>query len=205
LNNIEKQLLTNLLRDDAGVADNDPTSSTQLSWRQVRYVFIDWTIYLHGLIAIGNLAVILCLTTFLPTLMEDMHHFKTEAHLITATPYVVACVCCLLTSYSSSRLNEHSYHLAFCLLISLLGFILMLTLFDRGKVVIYISTTVACCGAFSAFPLQLSWLTNNVGGHTKRPMAISFVLGMGQIGGIFMHLVRLLFLIAYRIIYEVDL
>ncbi|CAF1589990.1 unnamed protein product [Didymodactylos carnosus] len=189
LNNIEKQLLTNLLRNDSGVADSELISSTRLSWRQVRYVFIDWRIYLYGLIFVGNTTVIVCLTAFLPTLVESMGCSKTEAHIMTAPPHIVACVCCLLAGYLSSRQNEHSYNLAFCLLVALFGFILMLTLFNQGKVAVYASSIVACCGVLAAFPLLLSWLTNNVGGHTKRAMAISFVWGIGQIGGIAIPLI----------------
>jgi cyanate permease len=189
---MDKQLLTNLLRNDAGVADSDPTSSTRVSWRQVRCVFIDWRIYLYALIAVGDNAVIRCLVTFLPSLVEAMGYSRTTAHLMTAPPYAVACICSLLVGYSSSRRNEHGYHLAFCLTVGLLGFILLLTLFDQGKVTIYITTTIGFCGSISALSLILSWLTNNVGGHTKRAMAISFVIGIAQIGGIVTPLVRLL-------------
>ncbi|CAF3664230.1 unnamed protein product [Rotaria sp. Silwood1] len=179
LNNIEKQLLTNLLRDDAGVADSESIPGTRLSWRQVRYVFIDWQIYLYSIIAGGNFAATKYLIAFLPTLIKAAGYTKTEAHLMTALPYAVACVCALLVGYSSSHRNEHGYHLVFCLLVALLGFILMFTLSNQGKVAICISSTVSCCGAFSALSLPLSWLTNNVGGHTKRSMAISFVMGRG--------------------------
>lgn len=199
LSNIEKQLLTNLLRNDASVTDRNLTSCGQLSWRQVRYVFVDWRMYLYGLIAIGNLGAILALTTFFPTLIESMIYSKTEAHLMTTPAYAVACICCLLTSYSSSRRNEHGYHIAFCLSVGLFGFILMLTLFDLGKVAIYVSTTITLCGILSAFPLLLSWVTNNVGGQTKRAMAIHFVVGMAQIGGVVIPLVRLLCVITDRI------
>ncbi|CAF1113759.1 unnamed protein product [Rotaria sp. Silwood1] len=96
LNNIEKQLLTNLLRDDAGVADSESIPGTRLSWRQVRYVFIDWQIYLYSIIAGGNFAAIKYLITFLPTLTKAVGYTKTEAHLMTALPYAVACVCALL-------------------------------------------------------------------------------------------------------------
>jgi cyanate permease len=192
LNGVEKQLLTNHLRNDAGVADSNPTFGTRFSWRQIRYVFIDWRIYLYGLTAVSNNTVIRCLATFLPSLVQMSGYSKTSAHTMTAPSYFVACVCCLLVSYSSSRRNEHGYHLIVCLTVSLFGFILMLTLYDQGKVGMYVSTTVSLCGTFSALSLILSWLTNNVGGYTKRAMAISFVIGISQIGGIIMPLVRVL-------------
>ncbi|CAF3618302.1 unnamed protein product [Rotaria sp. Silwood1] len=115
LNNMEKQLLTNLLRNDAGVADGEPTSNTRLVWLQVRYVFIDWRIYLYGMIAVGNFTAIFYLTTILPTLVESMGYPKTVEHLMTAPPYALAFVhilterCWDLCSPNiSSRLDDRS-------------------------------------------------------------------------------------------------
>jgi cyanate permease len=176
------------------VANSESTSSTRFSWRQVRYVFIDWRIYLYVVIVVGDLVVIKYLTTYFPSLVEDMGHSKTESHVMTAPPYLIACLCCLLVAYSASRRNEHILHLAFCLSVALLGFILMLTLADRRKPALYISTCVASAGIFSTVPLILSWLINNVGGRTKRAMAIGFVLRVGQIGGADVPQVRLLVL-----------
>ena len=157
-------------------------------------MFIDWRIYLYVVIVFGDLAVIKYLTTYFPSLVEDMGLSKAEVHLMTAPPYLIAYVCCLLAAYSSSRRNEHSLHLVLCLSVALLGFILMLTLADRGKAAIYVSTCVASSGTFSAVPLILSWLTNNVGGHTKRAMAVGFALCVGQIGGAVLPQVRLFLL-----------
>ncbi len=186
--------MTNLLRNDAGAADNEFVYSTRISWRQVYYVFIDWRIYLYVLISVGDNEVIIRLRTILPSLVEAMGYSNTTAHLMTALSYAAACVSCLLIGFSSSRRNEHGYHIVFCLTVGLFGFILMLTLFDQGKVAMYISTTIGFCGTFSALSLILSWLTNNIGGYTKRAMAISFVIGTSQIGGIMMPLVRVLLL-----------
>lgn len=199
LNNIEKQLLTNLLRHDASIADHDLTLNSPVSWRQVRFVFIDWQIYLYGLINFGNAIVLLSLTTLLPALIKTTSNSQTTAHLVTIPFYTVGCICCLLVNYSSSRRNEHGYHVIFCLLVSLSGCILMLTLFEKGNVAIYISTGLTLCGVFPTFPLLLSWLTNNIGGHTKRTMAISFVIGIGEMSGIFIPEVRFLRVIIYRI------
>ena len=95
-----------------------------------------------------------------------------------------------MISYSAARRNEHDYHIVFCLAANLFGCVLMLTLFDKGKVAIYFSAAVPFCGLFCVFPLLLSWLTNNVGGHTKRIVAISLVIGIGEFSGIFTSLIR---------------
>ena len=192
LNIVEKNLLTNILRNDRSILNR---VDSRLSWRQVLYVFIDWRIYLYTLIGIGISGVIKYLTTYLPLLVEDMIGEVAEVHLMTAPPYVFAFVCCLLVGCSSSRNEEHGFHLMFCLSVALLGFVLLLTLVDGGKVSLYVSSCVTCCGVFSALPVLLSWLTNNVDGQTKRAVAIGFVLIIGQLGGIILPLVKLLLLL----------
>ncbi len=184
--------MTNLLRDDEGINNSQ---NARLSWQQVLYAFIDRRIYLYALISIGDLGIMKYLTTYLPLLVKDMGRSEADIHLMTVPPYVFAFVLCLLVNYSSYRRNEHGFHLMICLSVALLGFILILTLIDQGKVALYVSTCIACCGLFSAYPLILSWLTNNVCGHTKKPIAIGFTIGISQIGGIISPLVRLLLLL----------
>ncbi len=190
MNNSDKAHLANLLLQDEVIPNHD---NARLSWRQVLDVFIDLRIYLYSLIGIGNLGLIKYLSAYLPLLVDqDLGYLGAKAHLMTAPPYVFAFVCCLLASYSSSRRNEHGFHLLFCLFVAVLGFILMVILIDQGKAALYGSTCLACCGVFSAFPLLLSWLTNNVGGHTKKSIAIGFFMGIGQIGGVVLPVVRLI-------------
>ncbi|CAF4713815.1 unnamed protein product, partial [Rotaria magnacalcarata] len=87
-------------------------------------------------------------------------------------------------SYSSSLHNEHGLHTATCLFISLIGFIILIFVGDQSKTAIYISSCIACCGMYTTFPIALSWLTKNVGGHTKRAMAICCVHAVDHLGGV---------------------
>jgi hypothetical protein len=183
LNNCQKELLTYILREDAGMANGESESDTRLSWRQVRYMLIDWRIYLYMVIGVGNLGAMKCLTLFLPSLVSGISNSIALTHLLTAPPYVLACICCFLGGFSSSRRNEHGFHIVFFLFIALVGFILMLSLADRGTAAVYISSCIACCGVYGAFPLLLAWLTKNVGGQTKRAMAVCCFMAIGQLGG----------------------
>ncbi|CAF2825220.1 unnamed protein product [Rotaria sp. Silwood2] len=189
--------LTNRLRSDAGKVNDDFTQNTELRWRQVYYVFIDYRIYFYALIYTCISAVNKYLTSFLPLLLVDgMGSYQPKVHLMIVPLYVIACIFCLLIAYSSSRWNNHGYHLVLCLVVALLGIILMIALIDGGTVAIYTSICIACTGVLSAFSLVVSWLTNNIDGQTKRPMAVGFIMGIGQIGGIILPLVR--FLLIYH-------
>ncbi len=191
MNICEKQLLTNILLRDEVIPDSD---DSRLSWRQAFYVFIDWRVYLYSLISIGNLALVKYTTTFLPILVKDIGILQPKVYLMTAPPYVIAFVWCLVACYSSSKRNEHAFHLMFCLFIALLGFILMATMVDRSKAALYVGSCIGCSGTFSAFPLLVSWLTKNIGGNTKKSIAIGFFMAIGQLGGVIMPLVKLLLL-----------
>ncbi|CAF4419876.1 unnamed protein product [Rotaria socialis] len=184
LNNCEKELLTNILREDAGKANGEPNSDSWISWRQVKYALTDRRIYLHMLIGIGNVTPILCFTLALPSLLHGINASAPLTHLMVAPMYVIACASCLVGSYSSSLHNEHGLHTATCLFISLIGFIILIFVGDQSKIAIYISSCIACCGMYTAFPIALSWLTKNVGGHTKRAMAICCVHAVDHLGGV---------------------
>ena len=197
-------MLTNLLIKDEGPANSESTSSTRLSWQQVRHAFIDWRVYLYVVIGVGNLAVFKCLVMYLPQLVNRMSVCK-EVHLFAIPIYFVICICCLTIGYSASCRNEHSFRLVFCLLIALLGFILKVTLFSEDDIAMYVNTCIACSGTFSAVPLFLSWLAHNVGGHTKRAVAIGLTNTICQIGGVLSSQVGSLLLKNCRIVYKNNL
>ncbi|CAF1100666.1 unnamed protein product [Adineta steineri] len=185
LNIAEKHLLTNILRNDTIITNNP---DAHVSWKQILHVFTDRHIYLYALISMGNLGIIKYLSTSLPSIVQDMGTSSENVHLMTAPPYAFAFFACLLVNYSASRNNEHGFHLIFGLSFALLGFILTITLNSQSHTALYISSCITCCGVFSAFPVLLSWATKNVDGHTKKPVTLSFIIGIGQLGGIILPL-----------------
>ena len=197
-------MLTNLLIKDAGPANSESTSSTRFSWQQVRHAFIDRRVYLYVVIGVGNWAVFKCVVMYFPEFLKRMCICK-EVHLFAIPIYFVTCICCLITGYSASCRNEHSFCLVFAQLIALLGFILKVTLSNEGNIAMYVSASIAYCGTFSAIPLFLSWLAHNVGGHTKRAGAIGLTNTICQIGGVLGPQVGLLLLKTCRIVYKNNL
>ena len=190
LNNCEKELLTNMLREDAGPVRSELTAGIRFSWLQVGRAFTDWRIYSYVAIGLCDLAVTKILNVHLPLLVQNMGQTERFSHFITAPVYAIACIFCLLVSYSSSHLQEISFHLVFCQLVAVLGFILLIVLFDHGATVLFVSICVVCCGAFAVCPLILSLATKNVGGHTKRTIAVGLVISMSQALGMIAPQVR---------------
>ncbi|CAF1193017.1 unnamed protein product [Rotaria sordida] len=60
----------------------------------------------------------------------------------------------------------------------------MIILTNQNQAATYISICIAHCGTLAALPILVAWVTNNVGGHTKRAVAVSFATAVVQIGGV---------------------
>lgn len=163
------------------IADGEPEQNNLISWRQIRYAFTDWRIYLYASIFTGNLGLMRCCTVYLPSFVLIMSSKCDHAHLWTVPAYVVAVIFSLLIGFSSSRYYEIGYHASFALFISGLGFLLMGTVGESSTFLMYISMIAAVSGTFAAFPIVLSWVTINVGGRTKRTVAIRLVSAFGNI------------------------
>jgi hypothetical protein len=70
-----------------------------------------------------------------------------------------------------------------------------LTHYSQAK---YVGICLGLIGTMSAFPLLLSWLTNNIINHNKRLISICLVMGIRQIGRIILPFVRFLLVRTYK-------
>ncbi|CAF1336783.1 unnamed protein product, partial [Didymodactylos carnosus] len=175
----ERQLLIERLRVDAGAANE-----IHFSWKQVQDVFTDYHVYLYVIMFIGHVCPVYCISLFLPTIINGMGYTKMAAQGLSACPYLIACVFVILFALSSANTMERGLHTSFTAMISIIGFTLLLVLTKYGPQALYIATFIACIGVFTNLPPLLSWITNNIGGHTKRNVAIAFIVSVGNLGGV---------------------
>lgn len=96
----------------------------------------------------------------------------------------IACTLTMLCAYTSDKYVERGYHAVVCCLIGMIGYIMLATLQDHSNAVLYGASIVAACGIFPVLSLTVAWNSNNQGGHFKRAVAIAFVAGMANCGGI---------------------
>ena len=102
----------------------------------------------------------------------------------TCNLYHIACFTTVGFAFSADRRQERGLHLVVAASIGMIGYILLITLKEQAPAARFVAATLACCGVFPLIPLSSVWNSNNVGGHTKRGVAIAFVTGVGNAGGI---------------------
>ena len=113
-----------------------------------------------------------------------MELLNKSPQLMSAPPHIISCIVMLLISFTAGRCKERGYHISLGALIGIIGYTLLLYLNKYGSTVLYGAACTACIGSYSTIPLIMSWITNNIGGYTKRIVAIGLIIGFGNISGI---------------------
>jgi cyanate permease len=155
-------------------------AASEFSSGQIRSTFLDWKVWLYMVINFGSLTPVFCLSSFLPSIIEQMGYENAQAQLLSVPPYVMSCVTTILIAWNAGPLNERSNHLLLCLVLAMSGF-LHLILAERH---LYFGACLASIGVFSAYALVPSWVTNNISGQKKRAVAVGLVTAAGSLGGI---------------------
>ena len=152
----------------------------EYSSNQIRLAFVDWKVWVYMMINFGGLTPVFGLSSFLPSIIQDMGYTNSTAQLLTVPPYVTAGLITIPSSWNADRVHERSNHLMIFLLIGIGGFLYLIF----AKTFLYVGAFIASIGVFSSYALIPSWVTNNIGGQTKRAVAIALVTASGSIGGI---------------------
>lgn len=195
LTNTEKEILTNRLYRDPSLSYN---GNAGFSWQQFRRAFADWRIYVYMLIYVCNSIAAHSFVIFLPMLInEGMDYSDAQAQLMSAPPYLLACIVTLLVSFSAGHFKERGYHIIGTTMIGIVGYLLLATLTSYGSKVLYIATCITCVGTCAPIPLIISWFTNNIYGYTKRAVAIGLIIGFGNISGLVVGQVNIAAYIEY--------
>ncbi|KAI9323601.1 major facilitator superfamily domain-containing protein [Dichotomocladium elegans] len=151
---------------------------------QLLAAFTDIRVYFYGLIILLACTCSYSLSLFLPSIILGIGYTDTIAQVMSAPPYVFACVFTVAMAYFSDRHKQRAIYLMCASLVGSLGFALLIALRNKGSTAMYIAATIATCGCFACIPLCTVWNANNHGEHTKRAVAIAMVAGMANVGGI---------------------
>ncbi|KAI9495156.1 major facilitator superfamily domain-containing protein [Zychaea mexicana] len=177
----ERKVLLDMLRADAGPApENDP----EFSWKQFFSVFKDWVVYMYCITVIGVIVCIYSIGMFLPSIVRGMGFTSLNAQAMTVPPYILASITILINGHSAARCGERGLHVVASVLLSVVGYIMLIALQGDSLAGRYVATMLITTGAFSCYGSMGSWFTSNFAGRTKRSIAIATINCAGNLGGV---------------------
>lgn len=177
-------MLINYLRDLADIDPEERIEERNIPCHQVFQILKDRMIWLFTLVVVANLLVIKYSAIAFPHFIQAIGYGDGEEQLLIIPPFVLACISVIVGAIVVTKTKEHGYCVAFFLIVSCIGFILMAALANSSEVALYISAYVACSGVYPAFALLMAWLASSVRGHFNKALAASLPIGLGQLGGI---------------------
>lgn len=123
--------------------------------------------------------------SFLPQIVQLMGFPMLKTNLYTVAPNLVGAVVLICIARSSDRFRERSGHLIFALLITFVGWIILLALNPAENIpVAYFACFLLCAGAMTPTVLFHSWHASNMHTENGRIYVLSFLTGAANSGGI---------------------
>jgi MFS family permease len=168
-------------------------------WKFVKAAFLDWQIWTNilvywgkfgtpalllgiGLIVIGIVCPLYGISLFLPSIIRALGYSSSTAQLLTVPIYITASVLAVVVAYYSDKVGKRYPFILVCLCIMAVGFIMCIA---GGSVpgLVYAGVFIATCALYPAFPGNITWLSNNLAGSTKRATGQAIQIAVGNLAG----------------------
>ncbi|KAL1630433.1 hypothetical protein SLS56_004961 [Neofusicoccum ribis] len=181
----ERAFVVHRLRFQANIVDDNGRLIPQnddFSWRYVRAAFLDWQVWVNIFVYWGIACPLYGISLFLPTIVQDgMHVSASAAQLLTVPIYVTAAIFSVLFAFLSDRHGQRSSFILFFFLVMAVGFVLCIS--SSTPAVVYAGVYIAACAIYPAFPANVTWLSNNLAGTSKRAAGMAVQIGVGALSG----------------------
>lgn len=120
------------------------------------------------------------LPVFLPSILTGMGFTSIHAQGLTAPPYFVSFVMCIVTTWIADRTRQRGLVIIVLSIIASVGYVILAT--SHGVGIRYFAIFLAAIGVFPAISNILPWVLNNQGTDTKRGTGMALLQMIGQCG-----------------------
>jgi len=162
--------------DGRQVAQDD-----EFKWKYVKSAFLDWQIWVNIFVYWGIVCPLYGISLFLPTIIKGMGYTSSRAQLLTVPIYITASIFAVVAAHFSDRMGKRSPFIFTFLCIMAVGFIMCIS--SSKPAVIYAGVFIAACALYPAFPGNITWLSNNLAGSTKRATGQAIQISVGNLAG----------------------
>jgi len=150
-------------------------------WKFVKSAFLDWQIWTNVWVYWGIVCPLYGISLFLPTIIRGLGYTSSTAQLLTVPIYITASILAIAVAWWSDRVGKRYPFILACMCIMAVGFIMCVSSATPG--VVYAGVFIAACALYPAFPGNITWLSNNLAGSTKRATGQAIQIAVGNLAG----------------------
>lgn len=170
------------LKQDAGksVAGVD---NERVQWKHIKAGVFNWRVWYMVILSLGCTVPIYSFSYFLPTIITTLGWTASTAQLMSAPPYIWACICTIVVSYYSDKFKNRCFFIIGPMLFfAVIGFAMALG--QTNTSVTYGGVFLACAGQYAPWPAIVSWNANNFPNSHHRGIAMGIQIGFASAGGV---------------------
>jgi MFS family permease len=153
-----------------------------INFKEVGLALIDIKNWLTALMYFSCNVSFSSLPVFLPTILTGMGFTSIHAQGLTAPPYFISFLTCIITTWIADRTRQRGLVIITLSIIGGVGYVILATCHGVG--VRYFAIFLAAIGVFPAISNILPWVLNNQGTDTKRGTGMALLQMVGQCGPI---------------------
>ncbi|KAI9730744.1 MAG: hypothetical protein M1834_005713 [Cirrosporium novae-zelandiae] len=165
--------------------DGSIKTDEEFNLREALSAIVDWRIFTWATSCFCYGIAQASVSNFLPQMVKRLGYSTVKTNLYTVAPYCVGTVVLLALCKSSDHFRERSFHMSFSLLLTFIGYIILIAVdSETHKGVTYFACFLLCSGAFAPSCLFHTWHTNNVAAESQRAAVTGFLVGAANSAGI---------------------
>ncbi|CAK5268715.1 unnamed protein product [Mycena citricolor] len=173
----ESRLAQARLAEDAGEADQDTMSDSYL--QGLKLAVADPLVWLFSIVMLSQ-HIGRSVGQFFPTFAKTLGYSTTITLLLTAPPWIVAAIICLVSAWHGDKTGERFFHVSIWIWAMMVGFIISLCTMNVGAR--YLSMFLMAIGD-AGCTMAMVWTSNSLPRPpAKRAVAIGIVNGFGNLG-----------------------
>ncbi|KAG9119983.1 hypothetical protein FRC07_004711 [Ceratobasidium sp. 392] len=151
-----------------------------INWKHVLMSFTDYKAWMICLMYQSLNVALSSISIFLPSIVKTLGYTSAKAQLMTVPPYACAGVVMLLIAKASDRLKLRGPFVAGVLMLSGIGYTILLAVPSSNNHARYGAIFLAVTGTYSGIPLAMSWTTGNAGSETRRGVNMAMLNTIGH-------------------------
>ncbi|KAF8693162.1 hypothetical protein AX14_002310, partial [Amanita brunnescens Koide BX004] len=172
----EQQFLIQILKEDA------QDLATHCEIKFVWQALLDYKSYTFALISMCLAVPVYVIMLFLPTIINSLGYSSANAQLMTAPPFIVACLITILVGHLSDKFNLRGPFIIGGCIVSLVGYIILVT--ETSPAIGYVGAIMATIGIFPTVAINMAWVGSAAGGELRKGVTFAMVNGLANLGGI---------------------
>ncbi|KAF8177051.1 MFS general substrate transporter [Mycena galopus ATCC 62051] len=173
----ESRLAQARLAEDAGEADQDTQADSPI--QGLKLAVADPLVWLFSLMLFSQ-HLGLSVGQFFPTLAQTLGYSTTKTLLLTAPPWLLAAILCVLGAWHADKTGERFFHISFPIWGVLVGFVISLSTMSFGAR--YFSMFLMAIGDVGC-AMTIVWTSNSIPRPpAKRAAALGIASGIGNLG-----------------------